>query len=243
MIMGCLAPDIFAGIGINAGPTVGTGPKQIGFVATNKSVAVNDCTDLAGRQSSSFENQIASIVFGDRDFLVSQGYNTLNAEVMAEIYDANKDPSRVAVAGGGSEETWSKDAVKVVQLIKVSGLGHAWPAGPDTTGGGGFIDHRSIDYPQVLTEFLFCNNRRVDLRVCDGGPGGGNGGGDPGSGSGECQEFTSNNWVHVLQGRATFCLGNACAVGSGDNLGLANLFLTSTVAETSPGFFEKGSCS
>lgn len=122
-------------------------------------------------------------------------------------------------------------------------MGHAWPAGPDTAGGGGFIDHGSIDYPQVLTEFLFCNNRRVDLRVCDGGPGGGNGGnGDPGSGSGECQEFTSNNWVHVLQGRATFCLGNACAVGSGDNLGFANLFLTSTVAETSPGFFEKGSC-
>ncbi|MGH8660065.1 MAG: extracellular catalytic domain type 1 short-chain-length polyhydroxyalkanoate depolymerase [Gammaproteobacteria bacterium] len=243
MVMGCLAPDVFAGIGINAGPTVGTGPNQISSVATNKNAAVNDCIRLAGGQSSSFGNQITSIVFGDRDFTVSQGYNTLNAEVMAEIYDASKDSGSNGIAGGGTEETWSKGGVQVVQLIEVSGLGHAWPAGRNTSGGGGFIDHRSIDYPQLLTKFLFCNNRRLDERVCDGGSDGDDGDdGGPINGSSECKDFTSNNWMHIYQGRATFCLGNACAVGSGDNLGLANLFVTSTVAETSPGFFEEGSC-
>jgi poly(3-hydroxybutyrate) depolymerase len=234
MVMGCLAPDVFAGIGINAGPTVGTGPGQIGLVATNKNAAVNDCTRLAGGQSGSLGNQITSIVFGDRDFTVSQGYNTLNADVMADIYDASKDSGSNTIAGGGTEETWSKGGFQVVQLIKVSGMGHAWPAGQDTSGGGGFIDHRSIDYPQVLTKFLFCNNRRVDNRVCD-AP-------QPPDGSGDCREFTSNNWTHIQQGRATFCLGNACAVGSGDKLGLASLFVTSTVAETSPRFFKEGSC-
>jgi poly(3-hydroxybutyrate) depolymerase len=234
MVMGCLAPDVFAGIGINAGPTLGTGPGQIGLVATNKNAAVNDCIHLAGGQSGSLSNQITSIVFGDRDFTVSQGYNTLNADVMADIYDASKDSGSNTIAGGGTEETWSKGSFQVVQLIKVSGMGHAWPAGQDTSGGGGFIDHRSIDYPQALTKFLFCNNRRVDDRVCDAA--------QVSDGSGDCREFTSNNWTHIQQGRATFCLGNACAVGSGDKLGLASLFVTSTVAETSPGFFKKGSC-
>lgn len=37
--------------------------------------------------------------------------------------------------------------------------------------------------------------------------------------------------------------GFTCARGSGDNLGLFNVFVTSSVTEVSPGVFRKGVCS
>lgn len=55
--------------------------------------------------------------------------------------------------------------------------------------------------------------------------------------------FTDNNYNHVAQERAQLCsVGFACAKGSGDNLGLFNLFIISSVVESPPGFFRKGSC-
>jgi hypothetical protein len=55
--------------------------------------------------------------------------------------------------------------------------------------------------------------------------------------------FTDNNYNHVAERRARLCsLGYACAKGSGDNLGLFNLFVTSSVVESPPGYFKKGTC-
>jgi poly(3-hydroxybutyrate) depolymerase len=55
--------------------------------------------------------------------------------------------------------------------------------------------------------------------------------------------FTDNNYNHVSAGRAQVCnAGFACAKGSGENLGLYNLFVTSNVVESPAGFFKKGAC-
>jgi poly(3-hydroxybutyrate) depolymerase len=55
--------------------------------------------------------------------------------------------------------------------------------------------------------------------------------------------FTENNYKHVAEERAELCsIGFACAKGSGDNLGLFNVFIVSSVVESPPGFFKKGSC-
>ena len=161
MVMGCLAPDIFAGIGINAGPTIGTTSSQIGFVATDKTRAVNLCRQLAGSNESHLQTQVTSVVHGNNDFLVAQGYGDLDADVMGTIYGATKSAQTQPIPGGGTETAWTKNGVQVVQLIRVAGLAHAWPAGPGSAGGGSFIDHATINYPAVLTDFLFCANRRV----------------------------------------------------------------------------------
>ena len=61
----------------------------------------------------------------------------------------------------------------------------------------------------------------------------------------ECHDFTDNNFNHVQKGRAVPCnFGFTCAKGSGDNLGLFSLGITSTVKEmsTSLGVFRKGAC-
>jgi poly(3-hydroxybutyrate) depolymerase len=49
MVMGCLAPDVFAGIGINAGPTVGTTSGQIGSVAVSQAQGTATCRTFAAR--------------------------------------------------------------------------------------------------------------------------------------------------------------------------------------------------
>jgi len=51
-----------------------------------------------------------------------------------------------------------------------------------------------------------------------------------------------NNYNQVSKGRATTTGGYCYCVGSGDNLGLYNVATYTTVAETSEGYFEEGSC-
>lgn len=50
---------------------------------------------------------------------------------------------------------------------------------------------------------------------------------------------TSNNYVHVQAGRARHQGGYALAVGSNDNLGLYNTYATSSVRESTPGYWQK----
>ena len=67
MVMGCLAPDVFAGVGINAGPTIGTTSGQISYVATDKARAVSLCRQLAGSNEAHLQTQVTSIVHGSND--------------------------------------------------------------------------------------------------------------------------------------------------------------------------------
>lgn len=413
-VMGCLAPEIFAGMGIAAGPAVGTSSSEIGSVATTAAQAANTCRSFAnaGNQGG-YDTQVTSVIAGTSDFTVAQGYANVNADAMASIYGASQDQGTNSIAGGGTETTYSDNQGIRIQRISVQGLEHAWPAGSGASGGA-FTNTTTVDYPAVVTQFFFDNNRRATFGTPDTTPpavpaglaassvtansitlawgavadadlanysvylGGslfdtttgteltiaglspettyslavsatdqsGNesalsqaiqvttaaGGADttpPAAPTGlavtassetsltldwddngeadlanyrvfldgapagtpassaftfggllagstyelsvaavdiagnvsqsssliaqtddpaptfSCQATTSNNFTHVSAGRAVRCgafNSNACAVGSGDNLGLWNVFVTTTVAETSEGFFELGSC-
>ena len=165
MVMGCLAPDVFAGVGIDAGPTVGTGSQEIGSVATSQAEAVSTCRRFAGTHADAFATQVTSVIHGDADYTVAQGYNALNAAVMAQIYGADqqsaldlRDVPGPNTAGTGT--VYSDGQGPRVSLITNSGVGHAWPAGGGP--GGRYITTASVDYPRYVTEFFFTHNRRVD---------------------------------------------------------------------------------
>jgi len=165
MVMGCLAPDVFAGVGIAAGPTVGTTSGQIGSVATTLAQARTTCRSFAGSHTAAFGTQVASVVFGSSDATVATGYGTLNAQVMADLYGAGATSSfpLAGLAGtntAGSGSLWSDADGPRVSLIRNTGLAHAWPAGGGP--GGSYVSTNSVDYPAYLTDFLFENNRRVD---------------------------------------------------------------------------------
>ncbi len=63
-----------------------------------------------------------------------------------------------------------------------------------------------------------------------------------GSGGGTATCTTSSNYAHVQAGRAYQQSGTAYAKGSGQNMGLWNVFVTRTLKQTSPGYYVIGTC-
>ena len=57
-----------------------------------------------------------------------------------------------------------------------------------------------------------------------------------------CTVTTSSNYAHVTAGRAVNSGGYALAKGSNQNMGLNNTFYTSTLAQTSAGYYVIGNC-
>jgi poly(3-hydroxybutyrate) depolymerase len=166
MVLGCLAPDVFAGIGIVAGPSLGTSSAEIGTVPVSRDQVVGSCKSLAGANADHLATQVASVAFGSNDFLVNQGYNRLNAEAMAEVYGAT--PSGSFDLSGlpgfqprGQGSLWSDATGPRVSLVRIDGMGHAWPAGSGPGAEQNFIASRGLNYPAFLTKFLTNNNRRL----------------------------------------------------------------------------------
>ncbi|WP_420829442.1 PHB depolymerase family esterase [Nannocystis pusilla] len=180
MVMGCVAPDVFAGIGIDAGPTVGTTSSQIGSVSTSKQAAVSLCTSLAGTHSGSFATQLTSVLAGTSDYVVAQGYADLNASVMAQLYGATSaggfsvaDLEGYQPAGTGL--LWADADGPRVSQIRATSLGHAWPAG---SGGGAdksYVSPKHVNYAWYLADFFSTNNRRLCPDCGGGNDDGGNG--------------------------------------------------------------------
>lgn len=166
-VLGCLAPDVFAGVGLNAGPTVGTAASETVIVSTTAAEAVAVCRALAGSDSSGFETQVASVIYGSEDYIVNTAYNTLNLEVLAELYGAAETAAFDVTSLEGhnpvGEGTLRSDLRGPrVSLIRVEGMGHAFPAG---TGPGpeiSFVASEGPSWPAYLAAFFEANNRRAD---------------------------------------------------------------------------------
>jgi poly(3-hydroxybutyrate) depolymerase len=169
MVLGCLSPDVFAGMGLNAGPSTGTSSNEIGRPKTSYETMLNTCKKLASTKSDFFKTQLTSIIYGSNDFIVSPTFNTNNAEIMRTIYGANNKTSfdtkkLEGTNTDGSGTLWADERGPRVSLIMNTNLGHNWPAGQGGNGGS-FINKKSINYPHYLAEFFSVNNRRSNLIV------------------------------------------------------------------------------
>lgn len=169
MVLGCMVPEMFAGIGINAGPSTGTTSNEIGRPKTSYETMLATCKKLAGTKTEFFKTQLTSIIYGNNDFIVNTAFNTNNAEIMRTIYDAgNKSTFDTKKLAGtntdGTGTLWADSIGPRVSLIMNTNLGHNWPAGQGGNGGS-FINKKSINYPDYLAKFFFTNNRRSKLVV------------------------------------------------------------------------------
>ncbi|MEZ4382761.1 MAG: PHB depolymerase family esterase [Nannocystaceae bacterium] len=169
LIMGCLAPDIFAGAGIAAGPAVGTDAFQIGLVSTDAAAAAALCETLAGGNAGDFSTQLAAVYAGTLDYTVAQGYAPINAEMFAARYGGlSAEPGALDVAGlagyqpAGEGTLWSDADGPRIALIEADGGSHAWPAGSGAGGVSSFVEAKGVDYGSFLAEFFTTNNRRVE---------------------------------------------------------------------------------
>lgn len=155
----CLAPDVFAGVGVSAGPSIGTSSN--GALGPCESADVTSrCNTYAGSYASHFATQIASIAHGDADTTVNQCYNEQNAGGMAGVYGVSQLSGTNTVSEGGltaGETLWENGRVSMLWL---NGVDHAWSGGAGAS--GGYISSASINYARYLGQFFLDNNKRVD---------------------------------------------------------------------------------
>lgn len=243
MALGCLAPDIFAGVGINAGPPPGTTTAQISYVPAGYSAtsAASSCKSLAGSSSASFATQLASVVWGTADYTVSQQYGPMDAQAMRLVYGGTfTQGSATAVPTGGTSVPYTDANGKLrTTEITVNGMGHAWPAG---TGGQNtnFVDAAHVNYPSFVMDFWFKNNLRVvranapTVNSCSASVSGST---VTVSATGSDSAGTISSWRVVLSGPGAV---NDTAAGSGASFSkaytnLANGYYTGSVTATDSG--------
>jgi len=153
----CKAPDVFAGVGAVAGPTVGSSQ----FIATtaqrstlgqaNVTNAISKCRSMAGSKAPQLATQVANVAFGDMDkdgakalfafqhgdtahagqyALVTVGWSEHNVQVLRELYAAGPFEAAQPVQGGlGTLRVARRDDKPRLSLLVVHDVGHAWPAG------------------------------------------------------------------------------------------------------------------
>ncbi len=160
----CLAPDVFAGVGVSAGPTIGTSANDAigGYGNVPPSTFKARCEGYAGSNRSFLQTQVASIGHGDADTLVSTQYNRQNAEGMAAVYGVSElSTTRVIeeTPGHTAQEFMWEDGR--VSMLWFNGLPHDWSGGQGANGGS-YIDSQSINYARYLGEFFSTYNNRVD---------------------------------------------------------------------------------
>ncbi len=356
--IGCLAPDYFAGVGVNAGPGPGSGGTDLSNPSISVSQGESNCETLSNKNGANAQShlytQLHNQVHGTADGSVDDSHAHRNADIAVAVYDDDDtistctvNPGTIPGAQSGNHgvltEWCGSDGKPRVSKILVQGMGHAWPAGNNSSGGGNYIDHDHINYPEWITDWFFDNNMRVGSQpppadsdgdgvpdsqdqcpntpagtnvdangceipagsdsdgdgvddsvdncpndananqadtdgdgvgdACDATPNGDSDGDGvdnnsdncpndanadqadndsdglgnvcdptPNGGSGSCSEFTSANTTHVTLGRAYVLFGLTYAVGSGDSMGLWNIFTTRTLKETSNNYYELGSC-
>jgi poly(3-hydroxybutyrate) depolymerase len=176
MILGCLRPDLFRGVGLAAGPVLGSGVTDL-YVApriTSAEVA-QVCLDLAGPRAPALAHQITSIIFDERDPAVSPMHSALALEAMRIVYEKTHGPlqpttldlstlSGLNTSGNGTLLLDSHARVRLSYIMN-AGLGHAWPAGgePSKTGAvrspwgpssNRYINPKSVNYPAYLGELF-----------------------------------------------------------------------------------------
>jgi poly(3-hydroxybutyrate) depolymerase len=238
MVLGCTAPELFAGMGLSAAPPPGVTTGQISLVPSGYSAttAANACSAMAGSAQGAFATQITGVIWGTSDYTVAQAYGPLDAAAMRQVYGgAWTQVPAVSVPGSGSDVRYVDVNGKVrTSQVTVMGLAHAWPAG---SGGqnANFVNATRVNYPAFIMDFWFDHNLRVTQTPGPPPP-------PPPPPVFTCTTSTASNYAHVQAGRAYVAGGYARANGSNQVMGLYNVFLTSTLAQTAAGYYVVGNC-
>ncbi len=163
----CLAPDVFKGLAITAGPTLGSGSggalqscSGVVSPATYKS----RCENYAGTNKSHLSKQIMVTAHAPNDSVVYDCYNEANAEGFAHTYGVTKvaGTTTISEAGTGSaEETlWTDgDFNRAAMLWLPDAVDHAWSGGVGAS--GEYVSGAGINYATYLGAHFAENNMHV----------------------------------------------------------------------------------
>ncbi|MFL0809029.1 MAG: PHB depolymerase family esterase [Agarilytica sp.] len=168
--MACLAPDVFAGAGVNAGPAPGSSGTDLSRPGISIPVGKDNCESLAGPFIADLYTQVYNNVHGSQDSLVGPEHAERNTGIFIDVYEGDGVSDITAcgsstLTGGGDVTTYCDGLGPRISKVMVNGMGHAWPAGPGSSGGGSYIDHTHINYPDYITAFFFESNRRMSVVI------------------------------------------------------------------------------
>jgi poly(3-hydroxybutyrate) depolymerase len=191
LLLGCKAPDLYAGIGAISGPSVGSAQTLATepVPKTNADDAAVKCNALAGEKSSFFATQVANIAYGDMDkngpdadfpytfspddtnhpgqyAVVSVNWSDDNIRMLRSIYGASALGAAINIQSNlGVERDASTNGRTQLAELVVFNVGHAWPAGTGqpnrATTGGLWIAQSGLAYPQYIVGWFIRNNLRA----------------------------------------------------------------------------------
>lgn len=156
----CLAPDVFAGMGLVGSASAGT-PASAPIVTIDgtKKMTQQKCEAFAGTCKPHFQTQVMVSAYGTHDFTVDQKYGPQNAAAMALVYGH----SDVSINADMPKAKIKVNPENTVSLVELTNEGHTWPGGPGAS--GAYIGDASINLGIYLGEFFNANNRRVRATV------------------------------------------------------------------------------
>ena len=163
-VVGCLAPELFKGVGSVAGASMGTSPGDaFAFPRGSAERAAQLCRQWAGGHAGLLNTQVWSIAHGSADASVPYGYGEQNIRAvrlfkgLAKL-GSNQQPNAI-------EEVWGDADPAHIEAtyLRFAGLDHDWPAGGDS-GGGMWIDNsiRFRNYADYLAALFMANNPWVN---------------------------------------------------------------------------------
>lgn len=163
-VLACLAPEIFAGVGLVATPLIGTEVGEISRPKTTSEEGLSHCLELAGEQRDALKTQLASLVVAPNDSVVAPKHSEMAKEMFQLLYQTTAVEKRdlkdfPGVKPVGSVEIFRDEIGARFSFIEHSGLGHNWPSGQGGRSGG-FIYKNGLNYPAYLTDFFLENPRR-----------------------------------------------------------------------------------
>lgn len=156
----CMAPEIFAGMGIYAAPSPGTPayetlkPGKAGTVDST----VASCFEFAGEHKYAFANQLMNAATGENDPLTNPLYAMQNAQAMGQIYEvAQQDQTHFIDEENGADETRWKNGR--VSHLSIRSVGHDWSGGEKAR--GSFISPNGLNYTRYLLRFFSAGTLRA----------------------------------------------------------------------------------
>jgi poly(3-hydroxybutyrate) depolymerase len=190
LVMGCLAPELYAGVGVAAGPGLGTTVTEIPQVSTTGEAAAALCQQFAGSNAAHLTSQVGVSFTDTNDLTVAQGYAMVSAEMFGNVFgpglsamstQALDVPSLAGASPSGTGTIYADDGGPRVVWIQSTGVGHAWPSGSgEPSVGLAFVSGTGLNFSMYLAEFFTANNQRAEG---DWDPGDDSGGDDDDGGS------------------------------------------------------------
>lgn len=171
MLVGCLAPELYAGIIASAGPALGTESFEIGFGATDGASAADVCEEFAAQsnQAGQLNSQIVVLLQDPQDPVVSSDYLDINEEAYRSILSSGAalstqnqtQLSNLGVGGNGAGRFWNDATGPRLAVLAPTGVGHAWVAGAGDGRNTNFVAQANLNAAVFGVDFIRTNQRRT----------------------------------------------------------------------------------